>query len=109
MKRGDYGAQTTFEVKNTGDRDGSEVAQLYIRDVRPRVQKAEIELVGFAKIPLQPGESKTVTLNIDVSLHCSKAQADGHSTRRSHTMMYRESAGLQTRESTNSGWVLLPP
>lgn len=66
-KKGEYTAQAVFEVKNTGDRAGSEVAQLYIHDPRPKVKKPEVELVGFAKVALQPGETKTVTIPIGVS------------------------------------------
>ena len=51
-------------VTNTGDCEGSEVAQLYIRDnVASRVRPVR-ELRGFKKISLKPGESKEITFNI---------------------------------------------
>ncbi len=50
----------SVEVINTGKRAGSEVVQLYIRDLNPRTAKSVRELKGFAKVTLQPGEAKTV-------------------------------------------------
>lgn len=53
------------DVMNTGDVAGDEVVQLYVHDqvasVTPRVRK----LRGFERVPLQPGETKTVTFEID--------------------------------------------
>jgi len=46
-------------VKNTGDRAGAEVVQLYLEDVISSVATPVKELRGFAKIALQPGEMKT--------------------------------------------------
>lgn len=56
--------QVTFQVKNTGDRAGDEVAQLYVHQETSSVTTYEKVLCGFARITLQPGESKTVTLPI---------------------------------------------
>ena len=47
-------------VTNTGDRAGSEVVQLYIRDLVGSVTRPVKELKGFEKIYLQPNESRTV-------------------------------------------------
>lgn len=52
-------------VKNTGDRAGKEIVQLYIQDVESRVIRPEKELKGFEKVALQPGEEKTVTFTLD--------------------------------------------
>jgi len=41
-----------------------EVVQLYVRDEQARLQQPEKELKAFAKVHLEPGESKTVTLSI---------------------------------------------
>jgi len=55
----------SFEVKNTGHREGAEIAQLYVGDSHASVPRPVKELKGFAKINLKPGESKQVTLTLD--------------------------------------------
>jgi beta-glucosidase len=52
------------EVKNTGERPGAEVVQMYIRDLVSSVTRPVKELKGFQKILLSPGETKTVALDI---------------------------------------------
>ena len=52
-------------VKNTGDRPGKEVVQLYVRDVAASVARPPKELKRFAKIELQPGESQVVGFELD--------------------------------------------
>jgi len=49
-----------FEIENTGDLEGAEVAQLYIQDEFASVTRPVKELKGFAKVYLKPGEKKTV-------------------------------------------------
>jgi beta-glucosidase len=56
--------QVQVDVSNTGPRAGTETVQLYIRDLVSSVTRPIKELKGFQKIELQPGESKTVTLDI---------------------------------------------
>jgi beta-glucosidase len=51
-------------VKNTGDRNGDEVAQLYIRDVVASLARPVIELKGFERVSLSAGESKTLTFTL---------------------------------------------
>ncbi|WP_288243177.1 glycoside hydrolase family 3 N-terminal domain-containing protein [uncultured Chryseobacterium sp.] len=53
-------------VKNTGSKAGSEVVQLYVKDLLASVSRPVIELKGFQKIYLQPGESKQVSIKIPV-------------------------------------------
>lgn len=53
------------KVKNTGDRTGAEVVQLYVQDLAADVFKAEKELKGFQKIFLKPGEEKEVEMILD--------------------------------------------
>jgi beta-glucosidase len=55
----------SVKVKNTGDRAGSEVVQLYVGDVDSGVVRPIKELKGFEKIELQPGEQKTVTFKLN--------------------------------------------
>lgn len=52
-------------VQNTGPVFGKEVVQLYLQDVESSVERPLKELKGFAKVALNPGESKTVTITID--------------------------------------------
>jgi len=52
------------KVRNTGQSTGSEVVQLYIKDVIGSVLRPEKELKGFEKVSLKPGESKTVSFII---------------------------------------------
>lgn len=54
----------TFRVKNTGERDGAEVAQLYVRDKKSTIFRPERELKGFRKVFLKAGETKTVSLEL---------------------------------------------
>lgn len=53
-------------IKNTGSRYGAEVVQLYVSDPQCTVLRPEKELKAFEKVFLQPGESKTIELNIKV-------------------------------------------
>jgi len=55
-------ARVRFTITNTGDRAGDEVAQLYVRDVLATVARPVMQLAGFERIRLGPGESKTLTL-----------------------------------------------
>lgn len=56
--------QVAVDVTNTGQRAGKETVQLYVRDVEASLQRPEKELKAFAKVHLEPGESKTVTLSL---------------------------------------------
>ena len=56
--------QVQVDVTNTGKRAGSEVVQLYIRDLVSSVTRPIKELKGFKKVYLKPGETTTVTLDI---------------------------------------------
>ncbi len=56
--------QVLVDVTNTGKREGEEVIQLYIRDLVSSVTRPIKELKGFRKVSLQPGETRTVALDI---------------------------------------------
>jgi beta-glucosidase len=62
--RTDGSTRVSVDVTNTGWREGSEVVQLYIRDLVSSVTRPVKELKGFRKVRLQPGETTTVTLDI---------------------------------------------
>jgi len=59
--------KVTFDIKNKGDKFGAEVAQLYVTQVKSSVLRPAKELKAFEKVFLQPGESKTVEMNLKVS------------------------------------------
>ncbi len=52
------------DVTNTGARAGDEVVQLYLRDLASSVTRPVLELAGFERVTLRPGETRTVTLRI---------------------------------------------
>jgi beta-glucosidase len=53
------------DVTNTGTVAGKEVIQVYVHDHQSRLIRPPKELKGFAKIELQPGETKTVAIALD--------------------------------------------
>jgi beta-glucosidase len=66
-KQMNAGDQITFsvQVKNTGNREGAEVVQLYISDLKSSLPRPIKELKGFEKISLKAGEEKTVRFTVD--------------------------------------------
>jgi beta-glucosidase len=61
---GGAGSEVSFAVRNTGKRAGQEVAQVYL-SLPVAAGEPPKRLIGWEKVELQPGESKTVTLKID--------------------------------------------
>jgi beta-glucosidase len=57
--------EVSFEVKNTGQREGAEVAQVYVGDTHSKVPRPPKELKGFSKVTLRPGESRRVSVRLD--------------------------------------------
>ena len=55
----------SFDLKNTGKREGAEVAQVYVGDAHASVPRPAKELKGFARVQLKPGESRHVTVTLD--------------------------------------------
>jgi beta-glucosidase len=51
-------------VRNTGKAAGDEVAQLYVRDLQASVKRPKLELRGFERIALKPGEQRTVSFTL---------------------------------------------
>ncbi|MFO7447007.1 MAG: glycoside hydrolase family 3 N-terminal domain-containing protein [Ignavibacteriaceae bacterium] len=62
--RTDESVKVFADVKNTGNYAGQEVVQMYIRDLVSSVTRPMKELKGFKKVSLQPGETKTITIQI---------------------------------------------
>lgn len=61
-------ARLTVTVRNTGDRAGSDVVQLYLNDPVASVVRPVQRLVGFRKVPLEPGESVRLTVDVPADL-----------------------------------------
>lgn len=61
----DESVTVSFDLRNTGQREGAEVAELYVGDSHASVPRPVKELKGFAKVALKVGESKRVTLKLD--------------------------------------------
>jgi beta-xylosidase len=61
-------AQVSLTVTNTGDRRGAEVVQLYAADAATGVTLPAQQLIGFARLDLEPGESQSVSFAVPMSL-----------------------------------------
>jgi beta-xylosidase len=61
-------AYASLTVKNTGDRRGTEIVQLYAADTATGVTLPAQQLVGFARVDLDPGQSKTVAFTLPLSV-----------------------------------------
>ena len=57
--------EVTFTITNTGNRDGAEIAQVYVSAKTPSVYRPAKELKGFCKVFLKAGESRKVTVPLD--------------------------------------------
>ena len=65
-REGEPAYHASFDVSNTGSRAGAVVAQLYVSDGHAQVQRPPKELKGFEKVYLQPGETRRLTLPLDL-------------------------------------------
>ena len=63
--KGDGSITAKVTVKNTGDREGTETVQMYIRDLVGSVTRPVKQLKGFQRVTLKPGESADVEFTID--------------------------------------------
>lgn len=61
-------ARVSLTISNTGKRRGTEVVQLYAADTATGVTLPAQQLVGFAKVDLEPGASKSVAFAVPMSL-----------------------------------------
>jgi beta-glucosidase len=55
----------SFDLTNAGQRAGAEVAQVYVADTHSAVPRPPKELKGFAKVHLEPGETRRVSVHLD--------------------------------------------
>ena len=71
LDREAYGTEDTvlvsFTLANTGARAGTEVVQIYVRDLVGSITRPVKELKHFERVALEPGESRTLTVGIPVS------------------------------------------
>jgi len=58
----------SLQVKNTGQREGDEIVQIYAHPLQSKVARATENLVGYQRVSLKAGESKQVTIDIPVEL-----------------------------------------
>jgi beta-glucosidase len=65
--RKDDTVEVKAKIRNSGSRAGTEVVQLYVRDVESSLDRPEKELKGFERVTLQPGETRTVAFTLDSS------------------------------------------
>jgi beta-glucosidase len=56
--------KVSFTVKNTGNRDGDEVAQVYFRHIHSDVPQPKLALCGFARVHLNRGETQRITVEV---------------------------------------------
>jgi len=67
----------TATVKNTGDREGTEIVQCYVRNLGASLEQPVRSLKGFERVTLKPGESKQVTFKLGFP-ELSFYNNDGH-------------------------------
>ncbi|GGN73136.1 beta-glucosidase [Actinoplanes lobatus] len=73
----DGDAAVSVTVRNTGDRAGTEVVQLYLHDPVAQTTRPVVRLIGFTRVALEPGEAARVTFTVPADL-TSFAGLDGH-------------------------------
>ena len=59
--------QVSFDIKNLGNMEADEVAQLYVKRIDSQIERPEKELEAFDRVTLKAGESKNVTLEFPIS------------------------------------------
>ena len=67
MLRPDERIQVSVTVKNTGKTAGTEIVQLYLKDIYASMTRPVMELAGFARVELEPGEARRITFETDPS------------------------------------------
>ena len=80
-------------VRNVGDRDGTEVVQVYLHDPVAQVTRPVVRLIGYARVPLRRGEARRVAFDIHADL-------SSFTGRRGHRVV--EPGDLELRLSTSS-------
>jgi beta-glucosidase len=65
QKTNDGNVTVSFDITNTGSRPGADVPQVYIADTHSSVPRPPKELKGFAKVSLEPGETRRVSVELN--------------------------------------------
>jgi beta-glucosidase len=68
-------SRASFTVTNTGTRDGADVAQLYLTEA---AGDKRVRLLGFERVELRAGESRSITLTADARLLARFETQEGH-------------------------------
>jgi beta-glucosidase len=71
VEQGEKMLNVSVQVKNTGNRDGAEVVQVYVAQKKPSIRRPKKELKGFKKVWLEKGEEKVVHVSIEVKYAAS--------------------------------------
>jgi beta-glucosidase len=61
----DNSAMVTFDLSNTGNREGAEVAQVYATEIQPKVEQPQHQLKGFERVDLKAGETKHISIALN--------------------------------------------
>ncbi len=72
----DGSVSVSVTVRNTGDRAGAEVVQLYLHDAVAQVTRPVSRLIGYARVPLEAGQARQVTFTVPADL-CSFVGLNG--------------------------------
>jgi beta-glucosidase len=80
----DGAATVSVDVTNTGSRAGDEVVQLYVKHLHSAVSRPRQELEGFKRVPIDPGQTKTVSIKLpaaqlaywDVHTHAFRVESE---------------------------------
>ena len=107
------GATVCVDVKNVGSRAGKEIVQLYIADKTGVINRPVHELKGFEKVSLEPGETKTVTFELDkrsFAWYCEKV-GDWYASNGKYTVeIGKSSRDIElTQDIELAGSFQLPP
>ncbi|MFV2018232.1 glycoside hydrolase family 3 N-terminal domain-containing protein [Micromonospora sp. LOL_023] len=66
----DGAVRVSVEVRNTGDRAGDEIVQLYLHDPVAQVTRPVARLIGYARVSLEPGQARQVEFDVSADLSC---------------------------------------
>ena len=104
--QGRNGVRAEFTVTNTGPRSGADVPQLYVLE---GPAGPGMRLLGFERVDLEPGESRTVSLEVDPRLLASYSTGRGqwHTAGGSYRLVLGHSAGdftLEADVSLSDSW-----
>jgi len=96
--------RVTFEVHNTGNQDGAEIAELYVHQQQCSVPRPDKELKGFAKVFLKKGETKQVTIHLGMdafSYYREKKGSFGYDPGKFDLLVGASSADIRLKKTIN--------